>query len=218
MNIADKLIRAKADLDAVYAAGGRGLFKYAAEPSRLFFDVDFGGQDEIIIEMPNVVSVNINEMFGRARGYKKLTALFRTDVAYNGYRFIYGLSTGGSTIEELTILDGMKFSRLEGFAQYCTKLKTINGRFDLSACTTVAQCFLSCAALEDISFVPGSIKISINLAQSYKLTDSSIRSIIEGLADLTGQTAQSLTLHTDVKNKLTPGQMEAIALKNWDVN
>lgn len=41
----------------------------------------------------------------------------------------------------------------------------------------------------------------------------SVRSIIDGLATVTSK--RTLTLHTDVKSKLTDEQKSAIASKNW---
>ena len=77
--------------------------------------------------------------------------------------------------------------------------------------------FYHCYALKNISFVAGCIKKSISFAQSDKLTDESIQSIIDGLADLTGQTAQTITFHPDVKNKLTEEQIASVTSKNWNI-
>lgn len=208
MTIAEQLTQTMEPLlDAVYEAGkaeGGGLFTYASRPNQLFYEVDFGGQDEIEIEMPNIGNANISEMFAKAKGYNRLTAIFAPGVAYNGYRFIQGLSTGGSSIEELTMIDGMKFSRFDGFAQYCINLTTINGRIDLSECTTASylnQCFLSCSKLVNVSFVPNSIMLSINFASSKELSDASIASIINGLS--TEASGQTLTVHETVAKKIT---------------
>lgn len=231
MSIADKLSTIAANVEKVYNQGwnnaynqtwdeaydsgyhkgledgkaeGGGILEYASRPRQLFYEVDFGGRDEIEIEMPNVGNADISEMFSKAKGYKQLTALFSPGTAYNGYRFIQGLSSGGSTIEELTMIDGMKFSRFDGFAQYCINLITINGRIDLSGCTTASylnQCFLSCSKLVNVSFIPNSIMLSINFASSKDLSDASIASIINGLSlEASGQT---LTVHPNVAARIT---------------
>lgn len=207
--------------DAGYTAGkaeGGGLFTYASRPSQLFYEVDFGGRDEIEIVMPNIGNANISEMFAKAKGYNRLTALFAPEVAYNGYRFIQGLSTGGSSIEELTMIDDMKFSRFDGFAQYCINLTTINGRIDLSGCTTTGylnQCFLSCSALVNVSFMPNSITLNISFANSPNLSNASIDSIIKGLANLKGKERQTVGFHSTVLENLTDDQYEEIEGKNW---
>ena len=66
-----------------------------------------------------------------------------------------------------------------------------------------------------IKFVEKSIKASIAFAQSSLLSDESIQSIIDGLA--TVETAQTLTLHADVKAKLTDEQIAQITIKNWSL-
>ena len=101
------------------------------------------------------------------------------------------------------------------FALNSSKLHTILGNFDLSQCTNTTMAFYGCSALENISFVKETIKISISFSHSLLLSNESIQSIIDGLADLTGGTAQTLTLHTNVGAKLTDEQKATITAKNW---
>ena len=75
--------------------------------------------------------------------------------------------------------------------------------------------FSSCTKLKNIRFETGTIPISISFVHSSFLTDESVQSIIDGLADLTGQTAQTITFHLTVKNKLTEEQIVQITSKNW---
>ena len=75
----------------------------------------------------------------------------------------------------------------------------------------------NCYALSDITFVNRSIKWSLSIANSPLLTAESIQSIIDGLADLTGQTAQTITFHSTVKNKLTEEQIASATSKNWNI-
>lgn len=49
------------------------------------------------------------------------------------------------------------------------------------------------------------------------LDDETIQSIIDALVDLTGATAQTLTLHATTRAKLTSAQVEAIQAKNWNL-
>lgn len=89
------------------------------------------------------------------------------------------------------------------------------GEIDISSATNVDNMFNYCTELSKISFAPNCIKISISFAASGKLTDASIQSIIDGLANLTGKTAQTLTLHATVGGKLTQAQKDAASAKNW---
>lgn len=79
----------------------------------------------------------------------------------------------------------------------------------------IGNLFASCAEVQEVRFVENSIKHNINFSSCPKLSDESIQSIIDGLADLTGGTAQTLTLHATVGGKLTDEQKATITAKNW---
>lgn len=66
--------------------------------------------------------------------------------------------------------------------------------------------------LVKVSFVEETIKFSIAFTSPY-LSAESIQSIIDGLAYV--EMAQTLTLHADVKAKLTNDQLTTITNKNW---
>lgn len=74
--------------------------------------------------------------------------------------------------------------------------------------------FAWAAYLEEITF-EGTIGVSISFANSSRLTTASVNSIINALKDLTGQATQNLSLHAEVKGKLTDAQKAAISAKNW---
>lgn len=63
--------------------------------------------------------------------------------------------------------------------------------------------------------VKGAVTKSINLSRCSKLTDASIQSIFDNLTDLTGQTAQTITLHATVGGKLTQAQKDIASARNW---
>lgn len=88
-------------------------------------------------------------------------------------------------------------------------IKTIDG----TASQSFADTFKNCSALKNIEITPGTINWSISFADSPLLSAKSVQSIIDGLATVTSQ--RTLTLHTDVKSKLTDEQKSAIASKNW---
>ena len=121
--------------------------------------------------------------------------------------------------DDLELLDLTEFkcypTSIAYFAYQSKKLVTILGAMDLSKCTTVTLAFTSANALKDIEFVPNSIKISIGFNDSNLLSAISIQSITDGLADLTGGTAQTLTLHATVGGNLTDEQKASITAKNW---
>lgn len=69
--------------------------------------------------------------------------------------------------------------------------------------------------LEELRFKPLSIKVDLTITSSVLSADS-INSIIAGLADLTGKTAQTIGFTSNILLTLTPEQADAISLKNWN--
>lgn len=61
------------------------------------------------------------------------------------------------------------------------------------------------------------LKISLHLADNKLLDRASLRAVINGLADLTGQTAQTLTLGAKLIAKLTEEDIAIAVNKNWTV-
>lgn len=107
-----------------------------------------------------------------------------------------------------------KISNLSSAFASCSKLKSILGALDLSSCTNVSG-FVYCGSLEKVEFVPNTIKPSISFSSCGNLTTETIESIIDGLVDLTGQTAQTVSWHSKVLEKLTLDQCLRISNKNW---
>jgi hypothetical protein len=98
--------------------------------------------------------------------------------------------------------------------QNCTSLESITEPFDVSKITSFNKAFNGCEKLKEIRFVAETIRVSIAFV-SPVLSAESIQSIIDGLA--TVETAQTLTLHADVKAKLTQTQLDTITNKNWNL-
>jgi hypothetical protein len=102
----------------------------------------------------------------------------------------------------------------------CTKLASIGGELDLSnipSSGNTYSMFAACYALEQVGFVAGSIHIGIDFRPCGKLNDASRQSIKNGLADLTGQTAQTIQFHSDVLAKYTEDEIAEMMSKNWAV-
>jgi hypothetical protein len=102
----------------------------------------------------------------------------------------------------------------------CQAIETIDGvPFDFSSSTTTTiQPFVNCYALKEFEVVKNTIEKSFLIAQSPNLSTDTIQSIIDGLADLTGGTAQTVDFHADVVAKLTAEQITQIYYKNWSVS
>ena len=133
----------------------------------------------------------------------------------NGTNFsymFYGCSKL-TTIPQLDVSSGTSFSSM--FA-YCTSLTTIP-QLDVSSGTSFSSMFNRCSSLMTISFVEGCIKRAISFASCSLLSDESVQSIIDGLADLTGGTSQKVTFHPDISGKLTEEQKQQVLNKNWAI-
>ena len=78
----------------------------------------------------------------------------------------------------------------------------------------VDSMFPGCGSLKEVRF-EGVIGKNIAFSGSSLLSADSVQSIIDHLKDLTGATAQTLTLHATVGAKLTEEQKATITAKNW---
>ncbi len=71
-------------------------------------------------------------------------------------------------------------------------------------------------SLVDIRF-EGKFGQSVSFAMSQYLSVDSLQSIVDALKDMTGATAQTLTLHASAGARLTDAQKASISAKNWTV-
>lgn len=74
--------------------------------------------------------------------------------------------------------------------------------------------FTNCVGVTNVS-IPQGWNIDLYLNSMSQLTQDCVQNIGENLADLTGQTAKTLTLRSNVKAKLTEEQIATITGKNW---
>ena len=85
-----------------------------------------------------------------------------------------------------------------------------------SICTVLTNAFTNNVDLKDIRFTEDSEIInSVSFAQSYRLTDESIQSIINALGTVT--TSKKITFHSEVVDRLTDEQLTQISSKGWNI-
>lgn len=120
----------------------------------------------------------------------------------------------GSAIIYPPDLDLSKAPHLNGTFNSCKKVKAITLKNVQSTMTYVNNPFRDCEQLTDFA-IEGIIGSTVSFANSSLLSTESIDNIIGCLADLTGQIAQTITLHAEVKAQLTEEQISAITSKNW---
>lgn len=203
------------------SVGGSGLERYATlinlENLNLF------GTEEVVLNLDNAKSL---EDFYLSRGETQNKTVKHITVncpnQINSMRAAFsGSSYPDNFLEHITL--NADTSKCEWwinvfFRMY--KLKTIDG-MPLNPIKVNGNGFQNCFGqsdqIEQIRFVEKSILRGISFSATDKLSDESIQSIINGLADLTGQTAQTLDLHANIILKLTDEQLTQISNKNWSV-
>ncbi len=191
------------------------IFNQIANFSDVFYGATFPEGAELELDISRLKSGSFGNTFRDSTGLKSVKLYGNNTVA---------LSFGCTfwACNKLELVDLSECNLVLGSQQYnafygCNALREIKGVLDFTDVISTNSPFPACYALETVTFAPNSIYISLNMNTCYSLSDASIQSIIDGLADLTDGTAQVLSLHTDVKAKLTEAQLGAITAKNWSV-
>lgn len=224
MSLAEQVVNAlKTDFDEVYQAGvekGKAgsvdWLEYATCMYNLFRQTQFEENTELVINFGTKTNasydaLSFNQTFMRALGLKAVKIKTREKgFTLSAPNMFYSVTS----IESIDFSDcEPMFSNIAGAFFVCKNLKSVFGKLDVKNCTSFANFVKGCGALEDIDFVEESIKADISFAQSPLLSDTSIQSIIDGLA--TVETQHTITFHADVKAKLTEEQKATISAKNW---
>ena len=190
--------------------------QYGKSLFAMFENATFPENTEIMLKMPNF-SHRMDSAFRAAKKLKKITLVCEN---WNGY--VYGVTASqafATMTAGLEVIDLSKFNVIYGDVNLMFSsnysMREIIGELNFSLSTNNSSFLSGCGKLEEIRFVAGCLKTGANFSPCGKLSDSSIQSIIDGLADLTGQTAQTLTLHATVGGKLTQAQKDAASAKNW---
>lgn len=97
-------------------------------------------------------------------------------------------------------------------------LEEVIGELDFSGIIGIYEQnspFTRCTSLAEIRFTKESIKYNLSFKQSSKLSDESIQSILDGLANVS--TTQTLALNSEVYAKLTEEQKQSATDKGWTI-
>ena len=135
------------------------------------------------------------------------------------------------TTLDLSSFDTSAVNFMAGMFDNCDRLTTLDlSSFDTSAVTNMGFMFYNCNNLTTIignhtleEVQDGTIKalkgtkVSLNLSYSPLLECASILALFYGLADLTGNTKQTISLHATAKARLTAEDIKIATDKNWNV-
>ena len=216
MSIAEKLTQIAENQQRVYDAGFvAGQAQGGGDDDGSYDEGYEQGKTDAIENLPNgylKVDPSWTSFNYLCQNRSSIVANLKYSDTANGTSFISTFQY--SNVTSIPSLDLRKGTNFNGMFAYASSIQEI-GEMDISSATIVSNMFLSCSGLIKVSFTRGCIKLSISFAQSGRLDDASIQSIMDGLADLTGQTAQTLTLHATVGAKLTDAQKATATAKNW---
>ena len=243
MATADLITQLKQDFDDVYAAGkaaggGSGDYEQGYEDGKnsvvdnlrfvkgcKFESLNVFGKTNVELNFNNIADfTNLVQITNKA--HINTTVEHLTINCPNYVSSIQQILYCHSTASDYTL----KRVTLNFDTQNCTNfanaftcqraLEVINGQpLNYSAVTNANYMngFSNCGALVEVRIASNTIKLSISFENCSLLSSDTIQSIIDGLADLTGGTAQTLTLHATVGSKLTDEQKATITAKNWEL-
>lgn len=198
--------------------GGENVLDYCTTLYSAFNSVNFGNKDITVSFGAKIDSIKDNAIYASFIGASGLDTLTLICECPEPGSSIFQQTFRKCSVNTIDISKiGIGFSGLDRTFRE-SSVKTIIGEIDLSAASTVSSAFGSMTQLETVRFKENSIPLSIGFADSLNLTDETIQNIIDGLADLTGATAQTLTLHATVGAKLTDDQKAAASAKNWTIS
>ena len=228
MSIANKLNTISENLPKIF---DKGYEKGKAEGGLLDYaiDLNFAHQNFDVEAVEVVFGAKVKGIvpscpsFYSTSGMKYLKVDFSGEcekgtISYDS-RFGFNTNEYADTLEilELPIIEKFLPNTLNRAFQGRRKLKEIRATIDATHCTSFGNYGLSCPLLEEIRFKPNTIFKNPSLSSCPLLSNESIESTVNGLADLTGQETQTITFHTDVKTKLTDEQISTITNKNWNL-
>lgn len=197
---------------------GVDAWKHLTNLNNIFNGATFPADYELVINVPNLVNgKDIYYVIRDAKNIRKLTLKCgREDVTFQSlFAFSYCTSIKEIDLSQFSNTDVVKISKAEYMFYNDSALERIYGKLDFFACASLANTFGSCTALVDFEVVPNSICVSLSLKHCFSLSAKTIQSIVDGLADLTGATAQTITFSNIVGDKLTQAQKDTITAKNW---
>ena len=189
---------------------GEDWLKYATSWGSVFYQLKSEVPMDFVLEYGDAFKGSIANMFAYSSGVRSVKIIGTNIVTADAAGFV----RNSSSLERIDVSEcNFVYHNIQSTFLGCSKLRDILGYLDFSKTKLFVSPFAGCLALEEIRFVEGCLKLSISFSGSPLLSDSSIQSIINGLA--TVETAQTLTLHADVKAKLTEEQIATITSKNW---
>lgn len=175
----------------------------------------YGCSNMTEIQLPHVAMTNISGAF---RNMSKMTEIDLSPLTATGN--MNGTFHNIAALTKVT-LPGVDLGSSWAYTfRACANLITIeiDGTADLSKVTTFNTPFYACSKLSTITGAITGISVNLSLSDCSALTRDSLLVILNGLADMTGKTGKTLTLHATAKARLTADDLAIAAGKNWTVS
>lgn len=227
MSIAEKLVTIAENELKVYEAGKQSEYDrfwdaYQQNGERIYYNGAFEGMGwntETFQPKYNMLVDNANRMFA----YSNFNGSLKDRLAVCGV----SMSLIGTAANVSSMFEGSGFTEIgeldfriarnssTGVFINSSNLVTIEKIILHSNQTTFSNWFSNCTALENIIF-EGTINANnFDIHWSTKLTHDSLMSIINCLADRSGQSAYTVTLGTENLAKLTDAEKAIATQKGW---
>lgn len=226
MTIAEQILRAKDDYDAVYEAGRQKEYDdfwdtYQNYGDRTAYDNAFAEATSGTMWVSGVTyrpkypikPTSANAMYYATRlPYEVLNEVDFSNCKdfYNAFAY--------STIKRLGVIDMSKATRTAPAFDNCNSLHTIDKIISSTITAWASTTFRGCASLENL-FIEGIIAKSFSAQDCTKLSKASIISIINALSSTTSGLTTTLSQEA-VNNAFTTAEWEALeATKtNWTIS
>lgn len=214
-------------IDEIQSGGsGMTMANYASKIQ--FASDDWATSDTVVLDVPNLSTLDnifFNFVFEKI---KHLTINSNTPIASCLYAFRG--SNGVDALETVVLnVDTSQAANWNNMFFKQSALKRIEGTpLNFSGATDISP-FAYTYKVEHFRVVPESIKIKANFGNCAVIDDGTVDSVVNGLFDLTGATAQTLTLHANVKARIQADEakedtdstkhhwLSTITGKNWTI-
>ena len=244
MDIAEKVLQLKKDFDDVYKAGqesgGGGDYEQGYEDGYEAKEAEGGyeryashfkiksfnlfGKKEVVLNLDNATT--LDGLISITQGYntglqntvvEHLTINCPNQVQVFQMMLNYDNLNRDYALKRLTFnVDTQKGTHFSYFIRNTMALEVIDGTpLDFSSVTANLSPFLSLSALKEVRFKENTIKVNLDIHYSPDLSAETRQSIVDGFADMTGQTTITLTVHKTVYEKMVAdGQDALLTAKN----
>lgn len=199
--------------DAGTVQGGADRWQYATGLQYLFQNAAFPADTVLEINAP-MAKGDLSSFMSGATGVKKLVLTGNHADNPVTFRQVF-YRNPDIEVADFSGFGTCKVERLNSIAQQATALREIIGEFDFTDCVEINNPFTSAPALVEFRIKEATLALTVSFSHSPLLSDATIQSVIEGLANLAGQTTKTVTFHASVGARLTEEQKAAITAKNW---